>query len=575
MRNEIRISDETSSKQRDEHPSIPSVPPEPPPPEAMVILCDMYQSQSALISKEQTHLTIGEQECSLTREGSLYQLNETQVVPLPWFANVTARELKSDRSPIIHEEKVDTSVELETREKLYALRYKLEKLPLRVNHEVTISLKGKIPICFTSQGYMVTCLRVMPTPKTVVKVTLTPEAATRIDLVEQCELMEPERGDEVKRSRVRKVEKYAACQMERESIEGTRYEIIIPFDLPPDDFRLFRQEGGALLRLHFLGQKLNSMVPCKQRLCSWEQGCQLDARKEPEITVKEIDLSESKNEWVRVAMAQLDYCLEITRDPLVPYKLREGEEIKKKVFSAVDIALKEEANIICFPEFCCDKSWVGEIKEISKDKDIIAICGTYYENAYNKCPIVINGEDFIYRKISPSPLEKSFLRRGNHVYAFNTKYGAFSVLVCSDINSFSQLRTQLRKVKYLINPCYDPNVLRAQQMANSCALDYGAFVVQVNRKEYVERKGDGKTILEYGKSCIIAKENDRFLELLMDSGNKPKDDIRYKLCEAQGEALIVANVSMENPESPIRLDYGGRTANVKKYRWEEENWKEI
>ena len=80
----------------------------------------------------------------------------------------------------------------------------------------------------------------------------------------------------------------------------------------------------------------------------------------------------------------------------------------------------------------------------------------------------------------------------------------------------------------------------------------------------------------YGGSCIIGKEHKDILKKLRDDGLKPKDDIKYKLCQLDGEIMIIAdlNIRMKAPPVNLPIDYTGRI-NISKekcYKYESEHW---
>lgn len=280
---------------------------------------------------------------------------------------------------------------------------------------------------------------------------------------------------------------------------------------------------------------------------------------------------------MRFCLVQIDFPLKNQLPPkefgyVLDTKLK--NTIKQKVFGAIEIANKSDVDIICFPELSFAREWIEEAK--NKYKDMIIIGGSYYDQGYNICPIIIEGTliDPLYKKHTPSVFETSAptgrgMKQGNLIYIFQTKCGRFSVLTCIDYasQSYRVCKYDEKGVDFIINPCCDQNIFRFQPRCNSDCEDYGIDVIQVNKAT----KG-----IEYGKSCIIGKEHNIILDKLSEEGFKPKDGIKYKLCEADGEMMIIAdlNIKMKAPPVSLPINYGGRIKISKTncYKYENRHW---
>lgn len=232
----------------------------------------------------------------------------------------------------------------------------------------------------------------------------------------------------------------------------------------------------------------------------------------------------------------------------------------------MSLAAKEKVNIICFPELSFVKEWIAEIRKTYNK--MVVICGSYYEDGFNRCPIIIDGELFIYNKIKPSPSENpvqtgSGMKSGEVIFKFVTKYGNFSVLLCID---YTFLFSEVRDVDFVLNPSYDPNILRFQDYSSLMARDFGAYTIQANASDKKEK---------FGHSCIIGNEYEESLKKLKDIGYIPKEDIiEYKLCEAKGEMMIIAciNIKTRSPPRKITPDYKGKIRVIGEYIWQGEKW---
>ena len=53
------------------------------------------------------------------------------------------------------------------------------------------------------------------------------------------------------------------------------------------------------------------------------------------------------------------------------------------------------------------------IKEVKKYNDLIIICGTYYNiDNYNSCLLIYNDDEYVIKKINPSPYLESEIATG-------------------------------------------------------------------------------------------------------------------------------------------------------------------
>lgn len=299
-----------------------------------------------------------------------------------------------------------------------------------------------------------------------------------------------------------------------------------------------------------------------------------EIKREPQIIYKY--LADTEKKWVKFCLVQLDFSVEPqSPDKEFGYVLKESEtkELKNKVFKALDIARENNVDVICFPELSFAKEWVKEIK--NEYKDIIIIGGSYYDQEYNICPIIIDGECIVppYMKYRPSPFENPQttghgMKSGNILYIFQTKCGRFSVLTCIDYTdqSYRICRYEDNGVNFIINPCYDPNILRSQPRCNSDCTDWGIDVIQVNKAEEGEK---------YSRSCIIGKEHKYFLDKLKNEGFKPQDNINYKLFQLNGEMIGIAELNIRiQPPVDVDINYSGRIKLRKEkcYKYKNGGW---
>jgi tetratricopeptide (TPR) repeat protein len=274
---------------------------------------------------------------------------------------------------------------------------------------------------------------------------------------------------------------------------------------------------------------------------------------EEEVIVENINPTDA--EWVRVALVQLNYSLSLDEVPNeFGYKLQDKEEVRSKIFKALEIATANKANIICFPELCVEEAWIEEARK--RYKDCIIIFGSFYKHAFNTCPIIAEGRVYYVQKISPSPLNESdtgtgrCMKSGRQIVIFQTKFGRFVVLICRDFLDMVHKIVynpdeKKNKVDFVIVPSRNRAVDLFQKRGDLvCQEDDLPFVLQVNTVKINDEDDAGGT-------CIIGMDHTGALNRYKQEGWKPNDDIKYKLFEASGEVILCANLDIKRKGAPI------------------------
>ena len=266
---------------------------------------------------------------------------------------------------------------------------------------------------------------------------------------------------------------------------------------------------------------------------------------EKKPAVKYINIADTKKDWVRVCLVQLDFSL--TRK--FPYTLTEEvkEKIRDKVFEALEIAQKEKVDIICLPELSFDKEWTTKIKD--RFKEGIIICGSFYDNNNcNCCQIIIDGKDYPYKKCHASIMEEKDgegMEPGNRLFVFQTKSGKISVLTCVDFDYELTNIISNYDLDFIINHRFDIDREHTFQEKANIIIDrpdgsrYPAFILQVNPKktEWGKYKGGGGTI-------IIGWEHTHRITKYIADGLRPNDEIKYKIYEAKDEMMLIAELKI-------------------------------
>jgi len=291
----------------------------------------------------------------------------------------------------------------------------------------------------------------------------------------------------------------------------------------------------------------------------------MSIEKRPEI--KYIRIPNIGKDCLRVCLVQLDFLL----TEKFPYQLKTKEKVKEKILKALEIAKQKEVNIICFPELSFAREFISKVK---KYDDIIIIGGSFYSDNFNICPVIISGKENLVYKIHPSPYLESEIapgkgmKSGKDIKIFGTEDGKikFGVLICFDYLKESYQLYQHQNngkmgVNFIFNPSFNPNPERFQKQGNVDCENYYLDLIQTNVKKY-------------GGTCIIGVEHKDIIKRLINEGYRQDDDITYKLCEASGEMMIIADLNLKGVEVPTSLGAGPRIKMIGRYIYKNECWQE-
>ncbi|MFB3897561.1 MAG: tetratricopeptide repeat protein, partial [bacterium] len=277
---------------------------------------------------------------------------------------------------------------------------------------------------------------------------------------------------------------------------------------------------------------------------------------------------------IRVGLVQIDY--EVTAK--TPRQLVDKEEIKKKILQALEIAQKEEVDIVCFPELCFDQEFINEVK---KYNTLIIIGGSYHSaERFNICPLFIKGQDPInIRKIHPSPfLEKKIAPNtdiipGDEIYILETENHAFrfTVLICMDY------RKEARRVcEYGLNgrkgvhivfvPQYNPGVKLFHDLANAeCIIYPHIYVIQSN----VNKTNDNE---QYGGSCVFGEEHPDTLKRIQAEGYRTSNDYKNKIYDLNDEQMLIADLNLTELSRRSDDDSSPKNEVIARYIYEKDGW---
>ncbi|CAD6494411.1 MAG: hypothetical protein LAKADJCE_00749 [Candidatus Argoarchaeum ethanivorans] len=256
--------------------------------------------------------------------------------------------------------------------------------------------------------------------------------------------------------------------------------------------------------------------------------------------IQPVHISETKQEIVRIATAQISF--DLTES--FPFTVKKKEEVKTKIFSVLEIARNDDANIVCLPELCLCEEWISEIK--SKYPDMIVIGGSFYKDNKNICPLITKSNRNIpyQQKIKPSTFEDGVMEPrmipGETTYRYETQFGKFIILICRD---FDDLAHYFRgaDIDMIFCPAFNPANKRFQNEAHSHVERTPSYILIANTGLY-------------GGTSIFGQLNNGYFSSLVDGGCKDAGDLTYKLCEVEEgqEEVIIAdfNLKHKNVQTP-------------------------
>lgn len=285
------------------------------------------------------------------------------------------------------------------------------------------------------------------------------------------------------------------------------------------------------------------------------------------FVIRNIFIGTAKKKIVRFGLVQLQYSLKPKSDQF-GCEPENAEILKGKILSAIQIAKENQVDFLVYPELCMKKEWIEEMLPLSENMIIVA--GSYYDNASNICPVVINGQLVHpeYLKINPSIFEgiqtpNGKMKSGKFVYIYETELGRFSVLTCIDFANIIHSLT-VEKPDFVINPCYDPQIQRFQKDADVICRNHEITIIQANRTKNNDHS-------KYGRSSIFSKEHQDAISRYTVDGLRENEDPDYLIAKIQNEGILIADVNFDSrgPTVSVPPHYQGRTSFLKIYRYED------
>jgi len=255
--------------------------------------------------------------------------------------------------------------------------------------------------------------------------------------------------------------------------------------------------------------------------------------------IQTVHISETEQEIVRIAVTQISF--ELTES--FPFTVKNKDKVKTKIFSALDIAKQDEANIVCLPELCLCNGWISEIKE--KYPDMIVIGGSFYEDNKNICPIIMEScNDIPHQpKITPSPFEDGIMgprmMPGDRIYRYETRFGKFVILICMDFDDLAHFFREA-DIDMIFCPSFNSANERFHYEAHSHVERTPSYILIANTGLH-------------GGTSIFGQLNKNYFGGLADDGCKQRKDSTYKLCEVKKgqEEVIIADFNLDHKGAQV------------------------
>ena len=257
--------------------------------------------------------------------------------------------------------------------------------------------------------------------------------------------------------------------------------------------------------------------------------------------IQTVPISETEQEIVRIAVAQISF--ELTES--FPFTVKNRDEVKTKIFSALDIAKQDGANIVCLPELCLCEELISEIN--GKYPDMIVIGGSFYKDNKNICPVIMESDaDTPYQpKITPSPFEDGIMgprmTPGDRIYRYETRFGKFVILICMDFDDLAHFFREA-DIDMIFCPSSNSANERFHNEAHSHVERTPSYIIIANTGLY-------------GGTSIFGQLNNKYFGELADRGCKEREDSTYKLCEVKEgqEEVIIADFNLNHKGAQVPI----------------------
>ncbi|MBU7011755.1 MAG: tetratricopeptide repeat protein [Theionarchaea archaeon] len=276
-------------------------------------------------------------------------------------------------------------------------------------------------------------------------------------------------------------------------------------------------------------------------------------RKSP-TPIATVNFGVPAKKWVRVGIVQVHFSLKSCGgSPVFPPTPENPHHLKEKILECLEIAVKENLDIVLFPELSLTPEILKTIKK-KKTPDTIVIGGSYYLNRKNVCPVLFNDQMKYVEKIHPSkysefsPINGKGMIPGNKLQLFVTPAGKFIVLICEDFrDELPTVLSQVSDVDFLFVTSYNPNPDRFHEIADWIPSNYPMYILQSNAAEINEK---------FGKSCIFGVIDNDYAEELRKEGLR-SGEYRHEVSEINGEGMLIAefNIVNKSVSVPTPVEY--------------------
>jgi len=265
-----------------------------------------------------------------------------------------------------------------------------------------------------------------------------------------------------------------------------------------------------------------------------------------------ININIKKYDWIRIALIQIDYSL----DKEYPFRLKNHDQTKDKIFETLNLAEQNKADLIVFPELSGSSNIHSKFNStINEDYTRIIIEGSYYSNDVNLSQLVIGKDRFLikknhYSKYEDTPIPRKLCKSAKSLRIFSTLWGTVCPLICDDFRHESNKVASLADI--LIVQSFNPKPDRFSNRATVIVEDHHNYVLIVN-------------CAKFGGTSIFGILDRNYLNDLTNAGLRKEDSSDCIIAEIpeSEEAILLADLCMSRKHITVPTPLLDEYANIR------------
>ena len=280
-----------------------------------------------------------------------------------------------------------------------------------------------------------------------------------------------------------------------------------------------------------------------------------------------------ENEIIKIALASILIDEKTDISPVLENPFHNlSPKRKQELYSILNEAVRNNANMVVFPEFFLPIQWLEEVYTFSRQNSIAIISGVRYittnQRAYNYMTIIQPFDSFMYKNAIPlfreknhyAPAEISALAMKKYncidpdtssIHLISWNDFKYSDLVCYELTNIEYRYLLRGKIDMLLVPELNKDTSYFSSIVESAARDLHCFVVQANTSKYGDSRITGPYKSLY-KDIIKIKggENDVLLVGTADFGIVKRKRNEFPK-ELESKKAAAWNGKDEQTEEPL------------------------